>query len=320
MGLGIKIPKGAFDKGREAYASGDDYNNVTLPRGRYICAITGAKAKEIKGEPKVILEATVGKEHEEFSGGKVAMFFTLDEEKSVHLFRALAKLGFEVDDLDEKSLEVILNKLEKTNPVVRISAEPKGEFTNYKIADLQEDLTAAEVLAAKEDVEATEEEVDEEETEEEEASDDDGEEENDSDDEESDDEEEDDEEEESEEEEEDDEVVVKVGTKVSYNSKSATVTSMPPKGNKVQITYDKSKKTEMVSKDQLSVLESNDEEEEESDDEGEVQLKPGMKVVVTIRGKESKAVVKEINTKTGKVKVTLPDKTTATVTAQQIEA
>lgn len=139
QGLGIKVPKGAFKKGQESYKQGDP-DNIELDPGRYTAIVIGGRGVETKNGPQIVLDIKVPE-----AGGKVGLFYSLEEERIRWLFKDLAKLGYDVDSLDETMLTEILGDLKKNKPVVRISAKQAGEYVNTRIDKLLEDLTAAEV-------------------------------------------------------------------------------------------------------------------------------------------------------------------------------
>lgn len=103
---------------------------------------------------------------------------------------------------------------------------------------------------------------------------------------------------------EDEPVVIKKGMKVDHNGKSGVVTSVPPKGDQVQVTYDKTKKAAMVDRDELTIDEEVADEPEEAAAE-EATIDVGSKVIATIKGKDQAGVVKSISDDgtTAKVKV-----------------
>ncbi len=91
------------------------------------------------------------------------------------------------------------------------------------------------------------------------------------------------------------------GSDVTHNGKAATVTSVPPKGTKVQVTYDKTKKVAMVERDELELV-APEPEETPAEEEGAT-IEVGSKVIATIKGKDKAGVVKSIDEENGTAKV-----------------
>jgi arsenate reductase-like glutaredoxin family protein len=282
--LGIKINKNVFSSGAKKFAEGDQFDNVQLPNGRYIVAFVKGRAVEAKGKPSVVLDFIVGKDHEEFAGQRGSIFYNLSEEHSVWLFRALAKLGFEVDSLDEEGLAEILEQLEASPVVARIVAKEKDDFTNYNI-DKKVDRDISEVMPEGAAAEATEEQEQEQE-------------------------------EETKEEPEGDDLA-----ELSRDELKKILTKEKIDFKVFKNTEDDAIR-DAIREARGGKQEEEQEEEEtkEEEPEGEsVELKVGDKCTVTHRGKEhAGAKVKSIDEKTGKIKVELKDKTVVIVTAEQI--
>jgi hypothetical protein len=165
MGLGIRIPKNVFSKGQEAFKEGDDFNNVDLDPGKHVCILLKGRAVDTKNGPQIVLDFKVAGESEQ-AGGRVSKFYGLTEEQAVWLFRDLAKLGYEVDELDEAQLEEILEDISKTTPVVRLTAKKAGDYVNLFIDKLLDDVSASEVEPAEAEEAEAETETEEEEVEE----------------------------------------------------------------------------------------------------------------------------------------------------------
>jgi hypothetical protein len=145
--LGIKLNKNVFAAGKEKAKASGEYNDVTLEPGRYVCIIRKARAQEVKGNPKIIFDLEVAGETEK-AGGTISVWFDLSEEKIHHLLKTLNKLGYDIDSLDdEETLADMLENIEETTPVVRITAKQGGEYVNYYIDKKLDELTAAEVAA-----------------------------------------------------------------------------------------------------------------------------------------------------------------------------
>src|SRR6185369_9369905 len=140
MGLGIKIPKGVFAASKEKLAEFGD--NVELPPARYTCILVKGRAVSTDKGPQIVFDLKVAGDSE-YAGKKFAIFFALTEDRVVYLFRALTLLGYDVDNLDEAVLEEILNDIASNTPVVRVTSKHTGEYTNYRIDKLLEELSAA---------------------------------------------------------------------------------------------------------------------------------------------------------------------------------
>lgn len=237
--LGVKLNKNVFNTGREKLAEGGDYNDVQLEPGRYVCVLVKGRAQEVKGSPKIVFDLKVAGESDK-AGGRISVWFDLGEDRIVHLMRLLDKIGYDVSDLDEDKLAEILEDVEANPKVVRVTAKQGGEYVNYYIDKLIEDLSPTEALGGAVGGESAADK---------------------------------------------DAAGGKAGLKPGVGKKKAAAEPEP---------------------------------EPEAEPE-EVELKVGMKVTVTIRGKDiPNAVVKTIDEKAGKVKVQLPDKSLATVGADQI--
>jgi len=143
--LGVKFNNNVFAAGKAKMKETGDYNDVTLPPGRYVCIIRRAKAQEVKGIPKVIFDLEVAGEAEQ-AGGRISVWNELTEEKIHYLLKVLSRLGYDVEALDdEDTLAAILEDIETNTPVVRVTAKQGGEYVNYYIDKKLDELTAAEV-------------------------------------------------------------------------------------------------------------------------------------------------------------------------------
>lgn len=144
MSLGIKIPKDALNKGREAFKKGDDYNNVELEPGRYLAQVQKGRGVDTKNGPNIVFDLKIVGESDK-AGGKIGIFFSLNEDRAVWLFRALSTFGYEIpDEVNEAFLEEVLADIEATKPVVRIKASRNGDNINYRIEKLVTDVTVNE--------------------------------------------------------------------------------------------------------------------------------------------------------------------------------
>lgn len=267
--LGVKIPKNAFKKGQAKYKESDDFNDVELDPGRYVCVVTGGRAVDTPKGPSVVVDLKVAGDHEE-AGGRVSVWFSLDEDRIVWLFRALTTLGYEVDDLDESMLAEILDDLSSSKPVVQLEAKRSGEYINYRIKKALEELSASDVEAAAEGEE-------DEPTEKPSKPSDD--------------------EDEDEDEEEDEDPLASL-------DRAALKKLLKEKGVSLRVTKST---TDDAIRDAIRAADSaSDEEEEEDDPEGdddEVEIAPGMKVTATYKGSGYEAEVVSIDEDAGKVLV-----------------
>lgn len=163
MALGIKIPRNALAKGKEAYQKDPNGSqNVDLEPGTYLGVVTGGRGVDTKNGAQLVFDIKVGGEVDDsIKGGKVSIWFSFDEERVIHLFRFLNKLGFDVSDLDEDTLESILDQIKEEPKVVRFKASEKDGYVNYRINKVMDDMSVEEVLgesAGSEESEESEEE------------------------------------------------------------------------------------------------------------------------------------------------------------------
>lgn len=143
MGIGIKIPRNALAKGREEFRKGDSGGNVELAPGTYLAAVVGLKGVETSKGPQLVMDCLVGGDEvpDEQKGGRIALWYSFEESRVVYLFRDLSKLGYDVAELDEKTLEEIAEDLAENTPVVRIRATQSGDYTNIRFRGLMESLS-----------------------------------------------------------------------------------------------------------------------------------------------------------------------------------
>lgn len=145
--LGIKLNKNVFAAGREKAKQSGEYNDVTLEPGRYVCIMRKARAQDVSGKSKIIFDLEVAGETDK-AGGTISVWFDLSEDRIHHLLKVLNKLGYDIDALeDEDTLADMLENIEETTPVVRVTAKSGGEYVNYYIDKKLDELTAAEVQA-----------------------------------------------------------------------------------------------------------------------------------------------------------------------------
>lgn len=144
MALGIKIPKNAFKAGQKSYKEGPKFNDVELEPGKHVAIVIKLRGVETKNGPSVVMDLKAAGESEQ-AGGRFSIFYGLDEEHIGYLFGDLAKLGYEVEELDDEQLDEIAEDIAKTKPVVRVTAKKKGEYTNVYIDKVLEDVEASDV-------------------------------------------------------------------------------------------------------------------------------------------------------------------------------
>lgn len=304
--LGVKFNKNVFDAGRQKMEEKGDYNDVELPPGRYVCVVKKARAQDVKGVAKVIFDLTVAGEAEQ-AGGRISIWHELSEEKTHYLMKTLDRLGYDVTDLDEDKLAEILADIEANPKVVRVTAKSAGEYTNYYIDKVLDDLSVAdatggegesaadpEAAGGKAGVKA--------------------------------------------------DAHAKAGgkKKVEPEPEPEPEPEAEPEADELtELDREALKKIAKVEIPDFKVFKNTEDdairaairtsraaaapepeaEPEPEPEAEEVELKVGMKVTVTIRGKDIPgAVVKSIDEKAGKVKVLLPDKSLATVGSDQISA
>ena len=144
MGIGIKIPANVFKKGQQAYKENPqgEFNDVTLTPGRYAAILTTARAIETSKGPQVVLDCKVAGESEH-AGGRVSIWFSLAEDRIVDLFKCLAILGYEVEELDEKLLSDIFDDIKESKHCVRLTCKQNGEYVNVYLDKKLDDLEAS---------------------------------------------------------------------------------------------------------------------------------------------------------------------------------
>ncbi len=145
MALAVKIPKNVFDSGRKAFKENPSgyQENVELTPGRHVAIITNGRAVQTDKGPQIVFDCKIAGESEQ-AGGRVSIWFSMLEDRIIYLFKCLALLGYEVDDMDEKMLEEMLNDIKDTRPVVRLTAKQNGEYVNVYIDKKLDDVEATE--------------------------------------------------------------------------------------------------------------------------------------------------------------------------------
>lgn len=307
--LGIKFNKNVFAAGAAKHAeSPSNQENVELAPGRYTCILRQGRPVEVKGVAKVVFDLTVAGEAEQ-AGGRISIWTEMSEEKMHQLLKLLDRVGYDISDLDEDKLADILEDLKANPKVVRVTAKVSGDYTNYYIDKVIEDLTVAEASGG---ASAPEKEV---------AADPEA-------------------------------AGGKAGLKPGKGKQEpaaepeAEVEPEPepeaePEADELaELDREMLKKIAKVEATDLKIFKNTtddairdairaaraaaaepvaEETEPEPEPEAEVELAVGMKVTVTIRGKDIPgAIVKSIDEKAGKVKVQLPDKSLATINPDQI--
>jgi hypothetical protein len=142
--LNVKINKAALATAKEQHANGDDFSNITLEPGRYNGWVKALRAVDTKNGKQIVIDIQVP-EANDGRGGKIALFYSLEEDRLVWLLRVLTTLGYDVEAFDGDMLDEIAEDLEKNNPVVRIKASVKGDNTNYRVEQLLEGQTKADI-------------------------------------------------------------------------------------------------------------------------------------------------------------------------------
>lgn len=139
--LNMKIPKNLFNKAKKEFTD-NDFGNANLePNRRYDAQIVGARIVKVKGEDCVVIDFDIP-ESNEGKGGKLGQFYYVtDADKLVWLFRDLAKLGYDMSKVESsEEIDTILIELAKDQPSCRISTKQSGEYVNFRIDRLLEDV------------------------------------------------------------------------------------------------------------------------------------------------------------------------------------
>lgn len=268
MGLGIKIPRNALSKAVKDFKDNPNGDNIELEPGTYLAVITGMKGVETQKGPQVVIECKIGGDVDDaIKGGKVALWFSFDEDRVIHLLRFLAKLGYDVDDLDVKMLEEHAEAIKDAKHVIRLKAAQSkdGEYVNVRMNKVMTDMSADEVLAGEGD--AGEDDAEEETPKKKEKSKP---------------------KEDAEEEEDDEEEEEK-----------------PKKKSKKE--DDEEEEEEPAKKKKKDEDEEEDEEEEEEEKEEDKIVKVGLKVKAKIKGELVKGVIVEVDHDEGKVVIKAAD-------------
>ncbi len=150
MSLGIKIPRNALKSASKEYAKNPKGSgNVELERGTYVGCPISMRGVDTTNGPALVVNIKVGGDVDDsIKNGQTALWWNLSEERAVHMFRDLNKLGYDVDDLDEETLEEIAKDLEANNPVIKFKVNAKG-FIN--LVGLVEDEDAESIGVEVED-------------------------------------------------------------------------------------------------------------------------------------------------------------------------
>lgn len=146
--INFKIPKNqiATGKKRAKEASG----NPELAPGYYPALLTDIRPVN----NKCVMDFTVGEneQDENSKGAKVSLWFDFDEDKIGFFFRALSAMGIDTNDMSsDKEINSALEELLGEAPVVRLKCVHKGDYCNYFITKLLEDMTAADLNLDEED-------------------------------------------------------------------------------------------------------------------------------------------------------------------------
>jgi hypothetical protein len=159
-GLGIKIPRNALAKAAKEYAENPNAGqDAQLEPGTYLGVIKAMRGVETTKGPQIVMDVIVGGDCDEsVKGGKVTLWYSLEEDRIIHLFRSLTNLGYDVDDLDEAKLTAIATEIKEASHVVRLKATTSkdGEYVNVRINKVMTDMDASEVLDGTASVDDTE--------------------------------------------------------------------------------------------------------------------------------------------------------------------
>ncbi len=138
--LSMNIPKGTLKRAKQEAANGGDFQQAELDAGRrYNASITGGRTVKVGKEEKVVIDIDVP-EANDGKGGKVGIFYSLEEDRLRWLLMDLAKLGYDIDAIESgDDIAEILTGLKKEKPGVRIKTVQSGEYVNIKIDRLLKD-------------------------------------------------------------------------------------------------------------------------------------------------------------------------------------
>ena len=160
MGFGIKIPKNALKQGAKQ-AKSDSSNDVELEPGSYTAAVMRIRGVNTGNGPQIVADLKVGGEglEDHQQGGNVSLWFSLEENRILWLFKFLLMLGYEVDDdPTQADIEEAAEDVENTQPIVRLQAKQSGDYINYKADKLLEELSYEDLFGDEEEEDDEEEE------------------------------------------------------------------------------------------------------------------------------------------------------------------
>lgn len=265
--------KNAFDNKK------DSSGFPTFDDGRYLAIWNKGEVGESQGSGRLQVMLGFQVTEGEHKGETIRTYIGLEKEESIAIaIRTLSRLGVSIEDPTE--MQDILDEETKKNKLVRLTLKTKGEFQNVyvdKVMGIAEGANEPEEAPQEsEEAPETKEEAPAEESAEETAS----------------------------------EPTIEVGSKVTYI----------PKGKKDPVEGEVTKMEETtavvlvdgkkfrIELDRLALVVAEEEEpaaEEESAEESEVELKVGMKILVSIKGKDFPGVIKKLNEAKGTVSAKL---------------
>ncbi len=138
--MNMNIPKGTLKRAKQEAADGGDFSQAELEPGRrYNASVVGGRTVKVGKEEKVVIDIDVP-EANDGKGGKVGIFYSLEEDRLRWLLMDIAKLGYDVDAIESgDDIAEILAGLKKEKPGVRIKTVQSGEYVNVKIDRLLKD-------------------------------------------------------------------------------------------------------------------------------------------------------------------------------------
>lgn len=143
--MSLKINKDAFRVAKENLATIGQFNNITLDPGRYQAYIKKARVVDSDKGQQVVFDIQVPSGNDG-AGGLVSIWNKTDEESLHYLLKVLGTLGFDADAIESgKDIEDAITAINDSQPVIKIKAVRKGEYTNYYIDELMDGVTAADI-------------------------------------------------------------------------------------------------------------------------------------------------------------------------------
>jgi hypothetical protein len=130
--LGLKIPKGAFKRAKEALS--DDFNELVIDPGQYNAQVVDVRTHDGDKGQQVIIDIFVP-EGNEGRGGKQGMFYSMDDDRLKWLIKDLRKLGYDASE-SEAHIEATLETLQNDKPTIRCKVRMKDGYQNISIVKL----------------------------------------------------------------------------------------------------------------------------------------------------------------------------------------